>query len=129
MNPTNNPKLGKIEENCSCLVGTPYIENGVCKCSDTVTPITTVTPIKGSIRNYEITNNFEKTLAQLLGQQQPVVVNQNTATGSGIADFISENKWLVFGGVALLGYILLTGGLAASDKTVTSVTRYSPRSK
>lgn len=50
-------------------------------------------------------------------------------TSQNLRNFLTENKLLVLGVAGVLGYMFLSGGLGASDRTVTSITRYSPRKK
>lgn len=82
------------------------------------------------IRNNALTNaNFEKLLAQYAqGQPQLAVSNQQSAISSfDFTQFFADNKWLILGALGIGAYFLFSGGLGASDRTVTSVTRYSPK--
>lgn len=75
----------------------------------------------------ELTRFLQKNIPQ---NQTPVL--PQTATPASAFDakaFFAANKWLVLGGVGLLAYMFLGDGLGATDRTVTSVTRYSPKSK
>ena len=42
---------------------------------------------------------------------------------------IANNKWLIIGAIGVIGYLIYSSSLAADDRTVTSVTRYSARKK
>jgi hypothetical protein len=142
MNVASNPKLGLIVKqeqpmDCSCLIGTPYIENGVCKCANE--PVqTTPTGVNVTPRAYGLTSvgAFEKLFKQYL--QQPTqtslpVPSTSTIPDNGIVSsitgVISEHPVIVGGVVLLLGYMFLSGGLSATDRTITSVTRFAPKSK
>lgn len=52
-----------------------------------------------------------------------------TNAATAISDFIANNKLLVFGLGAVALWLILGSGLTASDRTITSVTRYAPRKK
>lgn len=61
------------------------------------------------------------------------VIDDNLTNPTGILEsaknFISEHKLLAGAAVIGLGYMFFSGGLAASDRTVTSVTRFAPRKR
>lgn len=129
MNKTSNPKFGKVEtDNGELWAGSNNEQIDGDDVYNIKRKLNDIGYEPATIKNTIRTNNFEKTLQQFLNQ----INNTNTGgtttpvTG-GVSDFVSENKWLLLGGVAVLGYFFLSGGLAASDRTVTSVTRYSPR--
>jgi len=88
------------------------------------------------VLNYRSTANYnDKALNELLDklrQETPQQTNQSfpvttIANGFDFATFLSDNKWLVLGALAIGGYFFFSGGLTASDRTVTSVTRFSPK--
>lgn len=83
-------------------------------------PVTTA-PIRNAIANQ---GALEKLLAQFgLNNQTPTT---QTGAGFDLQAFFAENKLLVLGGLAVVGYLMFasrSGGLA--EKTV--VTRYNTR--
>ena len=98
-------------------------------------PIPAETAQNTQIRNNLVTQGaLEKYLSQAFNggytqpQAQGQTATQATATAtSSITDFISQNKWLVIGGVAVIGYFVLagSGGGGLLEKNV--ITRYAKR--
>lgn len=61
-------------------------------------------------------------------QQQQVQTVQNTQANSfDLQSFVNNNKLLVFGVVAIGLYFVFGGSLGASERTVTSITRYGKK--
>lgn len=85
--PINNPPLvitNDNPQNCACLIGTPYVENGICKCTDTMQSPTT--PIK----------------------QGQIIINSQlpqAQTGKGILQTIKDNPLLA--GIGIVAIIAL----------------------
>jgi hypothetical protein len=76
--------------NCNCLAGTPYIENGVCKCTQP-TDATEPTP---TIKPPNTTPIYTTTNAPI---PQPLPVN-----ASNVVQKLKDNPLLVVGGIVAL---------------------------
>ena len=55
-----------------------------------------------------------------------------TAPASGfvapdIASVVADNKWIVLGAIAVIGYLWYSNSLTPADRTVTSITKYGRR--
>jgi hypothetical protein len=89
-------------------------------------------PFQSIIKNSGLTAGaLEKVLAN--AQMNQTVNNTTGATGASntggggfdFQSFLSENKWLVIGGVVAIGYFLMNSGGNLAEKSV--VTRYATR--
>lgn len=89
-------------------------------------------------RNQFANLDFEKLYLDYINNQPkssgriiPVTLPDVTGTGTGFdfSSFVANNKWLLIGVVGIAAYMFFSGGLGASDRTVTSVTRYSPKAR
>lgn len=91
--PVNLPNMNN--ENCNCVTGTPYIENGICKCANADAP---EPQVKDKIVTIE---NGKPIIYYINAPQKP-------QTESDILSFIKDNPLLIGG--AILALILLTQG-------------------
>jgi hypothetical protein len=133
INPTSNPKLGLIKgetvvtDNGGLWAG---INNEQYYGDDpnnqqTLKPF----PLNVStwVKKWQMNNPAPTTTTPTTTTTPIPTTTQTPVNGFDFSEFVSENKWFLLGGAALLGYMFLSGGLGATDRTITSVTRFAPK--
>lgn len=77
---------------CSCLAGQPYIENGVCKCSQPDAPVTVIDTKNGQPVIY-YTNT-------------PTTANNQTSLLDTLKQTLQNNPTLTLAGLGLVAYLV-----------------------